>query len=90
MKNFKFNGKNEGLFLKDIIFSYKKKCSYKNGKLHGLYNNFFHTNIIDKKCYYINGKKDGEYIEYFPNGDFMSKSYFKNNKEIYQIIFIIQ
>ncbi len=40
-----------------------------NGKLHGIYIQYYNSvNIMDKK-YYKNGKREGEYIEYYENGN---------------------
>jgi antitoxin component YwqK of YwqJK toxin-antitoxin module len=83
MKNFEFNGKNEGLYIgdgfEDIIFdnteyeyrkiiSNKMICYYKNGKLHGKIFEYYKNGNISLEGYYKNDREEGIFIEYYKYG----------------------
>ena len=52
----------------------KIRCHYKNGKLHGLYEQWFESGLKYKKCYYENGILNGDYEEYHNLTRFFQKS----------------
>jgi antitoxin component YwqK of YwqJK toxin-antitoxin module len=80
MKNFEFNGKNEGLYNNVGFFDIIDKF-YKT-------DDFIRICIGSNKviCYYKNSKLHGKFSEYYKNGNIEKKFYCKNNKEVGEYI----
>ncbi len=78
------NGKFDGSFISWYAFDgqMEKKCNYKNGKLHGLYQQWYENGQTERKCNYKNGKLHGLYQQWYENGQTERKCNYKNGKFI--------
>jgi antitoxin component YwqK of YwqJK toxin-antitoxin module len=56
-----------------------KRCNYKNGKLNGLYEQWYLNGHILKKCNYKNNKLHGLYEQWYQCGQLAEKYWYKKN-----------
>ena len=61
---------------------YFLKGTYKDGKLHGDYEEYLSNCQLERKLTYKNGKLDGVWEEYYENGQLNYKITFKNGERI--------
>jgi len=56
----------------------EERKTYKNGKLHGLYEYYYENGQLLEKCYYVNEKQEGLYEKWYNNGELKIKYNCKN------------
>ncbi len=70
--------------LADVPFTGKTtgkiQTSYKDGKLHGEYLNYYDNGQLYEVASYVNGKEHGEYLSYYDNGQLWYKTNYLNGK----------
>ncbi|CAI4168957.1 hypothetical protein ALT1644_550007 [Alteromonas macleodii] len=74
-----FSGKQE-VILETIDKSTKKVIRFKDGRLHGVYREFFQNGELKEKTMYFEGQKLGLSTKFKPDGSVKSKGYYYKDK----------